>query len=267
MSARAVGLDIGVEQVKAVALQKRRHQCILTGVGLIMIPKQANDETVAEAVKSALREAGAGKSAAICAAVGGPSVVVKGIQLPRTPLPRVLDAVRWSFREHGLLPSAGAVLDAQVLSTSAEGQMHIMAVCVPQDLVDRRLRLLTRAGVTPQKMDVQPLALLNAFVALHGVDTDETLVLLSLVRTAVTYFQSLLAEVSTLRFVYCGPKSVFGELQEGLPELLALWNQHDAPMLFDPLTKLEVAQRFLPADTSMEGSQLAPAVGLAMRVL
>ena len=302
MSARAVGLDIGVEQVKAVALQKRRHQCILTGVGLIMIPKQANDETVAEAVKSALREAGAGKSAAICAAVGGPSVVVKGIQLPRTPLPRVLDAVRWSFREYGLLPSAGAVLDAQVLSTSAEGQMHIMAVCVPQDLVDRRLRLLTRAGVTPQKMDVQPLALLNAFVALHGVDTDETLVLLSLVpeavlicvyhaaagaplirylhdqhasaaemlseiRTAVTYFQSLLAEVSTLRFVYCGPKSVFGELQEGLLELLALWNQHDAPMLFDPLTKLEVAQRFLPADTSMEGSQLAPAVGLAMRVL
>ena len=118
MAVRAVGLDIGVEQVKAVALQKRRHQCILTGVGLIMIPKQANDEAVAEAVKVALREAGAGKSAAICAAVGGPSVVVKGIQLPRTPLPRVLDAVRWSFREHGLLPSAGAVLDAQVLSTS-----------------------------------------------------------------------------------------------------------------------------------------------------
>ena len=181
---RAVGLDIGVEQVKAVALQKRRHQCILTGVGLIMIPKQANEEAVAEAVKSALREAGAGKSAAICAAVGGPSVVVKGIQLPRTPLPRVLDAVRWSFREHGLLPGAGAVLDAQVLSTSAEGQMHIMAVCVPQDLVDRRLRLLTRAGVTPQKMDVQPLALLNAILALQEVTTDETLVLLSLVSEA-----------------------------------------------------------------------------------
>jgi Tfp pilus assembly PilM family ATPase len=302
MGARAVGLDIGVEQVKAVALQKRRHQCILTGIGLSTIPQRANDEAVAQAVKAALREAGAGKSAAICAAVGGPSVVVKGIQLPRTPLPRVLDAVRWSFQEHGLLPSAGAVLDAQVLRTSDEGQMHIMAVCVPQDLVDRRLRLLTRAGVTPQKMDVQPLALLNAILALQEVDTDETLVLLSLaseaalicvynaaagaplirylhaehesaaemlgeIRTAVTYFQSQLAEVSTLRFVYCGPKSIFGELQAGLPELLALWNQRDDPMLFDPLTRLEGAQRFLPADTSVEGSQFAPAVGLAMRAL
>ena len=178
--------------------------------------------------------------------------------------------------------------------------MHIMAVCVPQDLVDRRLRLLSRAGVTPQKLDVQPLALLNAILALQGVDTDETLVLLSLVpeaalicvyhaaagaplirylhdqhesaaemlgeiRTAVSYFQSQLAEVSTLRFVYCGPKSVFGELQQGLPELLALWNHRDDPTLFDPLTKLEGAQRLLPADTSIEGSQFAPAVGLVAR--
>jgi len=234
--------------------------------------------------------------------VGAPSVVVKGIQLPRMPLPRVLEAVRWNLREHGLLPSAGAVLDAQVLSTSTEGLMHIMAVCVPQNLVDHRLRLLTRAGVTPQKMDVQPLALLNAILALQGVATDETLVLLSLVsettlvcvyhaaagaplisylhdqhesaaemlgeiRTAVHYFQSQLAEVSTLRFVYCGPKSAFAELQEGLPELLALWNHHDDPTLFDPLTRLEGAQRFLPADTSIEGSQFAMAVGLAMRAL
>ena len=228
--------------------------------------------------------------------------MVKGIQLPRMPLTRVLEAVRWNFREHSLLPSAGAVLDAQVLSTSAEGQMHIMAVCVPRELLEQRRRILALAGVTPQKMDVEPLALLNAILALQGVATDETLVLLSLVseaalvcvyhaaagaplisylhdqhesaaemlgeiRTAVNYFQSQLAEVSTLRFVYCGPKSVFAELQEGLSELLALWNHHDDPILFDPLAKLEGAQRLLPADTSIEGSQFAPAVGLAMRAL
>ena len=70
-----------------------------------------------------------------------------------------------------------------------------------------------------------------------------------------------------MRFVYCGPRSVFVELQEGLPELLALWHYRDDPVLFDPLTKLEGAQRLLPADTSIEGWQFAPAVGLAMRAL
>ena len=302
MSTRAVGLDIGAEQVTAVVLQKRRNQCILRGLGMSMIPLRASDEDVAEAVKTALREARAGKQATVCASVGGPTVVVKGVQLPRVPLPRVLEAVRWNFREHGLLPSTGAVLDAQVLSTATEGQMDILVVCVPQDLVDRRVRLLTRAGVTPQRLDVQPLALLNAIMALHEVGRDETLVLLSLVseaafvcvyhaaagaplvrylpdqhesaaemlgeiRTAVTYFQSQLAEVSTLRFVYCGPKSIFGELREDLPGLLALWHQRDDPMLFDPLKRLEGGQRLLSADTSIEGSQFALAVGLAMGAL
>ena len=58
--------------------------------------------------------------------------------------------------------------------------MQILAVCVPQELVDHRLRILALAGVTPQKMDVEPLVLLNAILALQGVATDETLVLLSL---------------------------------------------------------------------------------------
>jgi Tfp pilus assembly PilM family ATPase len=300
VATRVVGLDIGVEQVKAVALQKRRHQYTLTGVGLSAIPRRADDRAVAQAVRTALRDAGAGKNAAVCAAVGGPSVVVKGMQLPHMPLTRVMEAVRWSFREHGLLPAGNSIFDVQLLSPSSEGQMHILAVCVPQELVERRRRILALAGVTLQKLDVEPFALLNAILALQGVATDETLVLLNLapetawigvyhavagaplirylhdqhesvadmigeIRTVVAYFQAEHGTQSALRVVYCGPKSTFTELKEPLQELLALWNHHDDPILFDPLSRLEGAARLLPADTSIECSQFAQAVGLAMR--
>lgn len=302
MSARGVGLEIGGEQVKAVALQKRGHEFILAGVGLSAIPQPADDEAVAQAVKLALREAGAGRHAAVCCAVGGPSVVVKGMQLPRTPLPRVLEAVRWSFREHGLLPVGGAILDAQVLSTSAEGQMRLLAVCVPQELVDRRLRILAMAGVTPQRIDVEPLALLNTTLAMQGVAADDTLVLLGMapeaamicmyhaaagaplihylpdphqsgadmigeIRTAVAYFQSELAVESALRVVYCGQESAFAELKREMAGLLALWNHRDDPTLFDPLSMLARAKSIPPSRESIEGSQFAQAVGLAMRAL
>ena len=302
MSVKAVGLDIGAEQVKAVALHKRRQQCILSGVGLSAIPPGANDEAVAQAVKAALREAGAGKNAAVCAAVGGPTVVVKGMRLPRTPLPRVLEAVRWSLQEHGLLPVSGAILDAQVLSTATEGQMQLLAVCVPQELMDRRQRILARAGVTPQKMDVEPLALLNGVLAMQEGVMDDTLVLLSLapkaalvcvyhaaagaplirylqspqqstaamiaeIRTAVAYFQAELEAESALRLVYCGPQNIFTALKGELQGLLALWNHHEDPTLFDPLARLEGAQRLLLDGQSIEGSQFTQAVGLAMRAL
>ena len=309
MAVRAVGLDIGAEQVKAVALQKQRNQYILTGVGLRAIPRRADDEVVAEAVKMALRDAGASKRTAICAAVGGPEVLVKGIQLPRIPLPRVLEAVRWSLREHGLLPARGALLDAQVMSTSAEGQMQILTVCAPQELVEQRLQILAKAGVVPQKMDVEPLALLNTVLAMHEMAMDETLVLISLVpallcvyraatgaplirylenpedsvtdmvaeiRTTVAYFQTWHATESAIRVVYCGPQSACAELQEAMQELLALWNQRVAPILFNPLARLEGAARVLASagtarvrtvDQAIDGAQFAQAVGLAMRAL
>ena len=309
MGVRVVGLDIGAEQVRAVALQKQRHQCILTGVGLRAIPQRADDEVVAQAVKVALRDTGAGKNAAVCAAIGGPEVLVKGLQLPRIPLPRVLEAVRWNLREHGLLPVGGAFLDAQVMSTSAEGQMQILAVCAPQELVEQRLQILARAGVVPQKMDVEPLALLNAVLAMHEMAMDETLVFLSLapalicvhraaagaplirylenqpesvadmvaeIRTAVAYFQSQLGAGSAIRVVYCGPQSACAELQEAMQGLLALWSQRAAPILFDPLARLAGTARVLAlagtaraltADKSIDGSQFAQAVGLAMRAL
>ena len=304
LGTKGVGLDIGAEQVKAVAVKKRGQQFILAGIGLSEIPLRADDDTVAQAVQSALQEAGAGKHPAVCAAVGGPSVVIKGIKVPPIPLSRVLEAVTWNFREHGLIPVGEAIFDAQILGTSAEGQMHILAVCTPRELFQHRLHILRMAGVTPKRIEVEPLAILNAILALQGVDRDETVVLLSTeaevpflciyqrsagaplvryfqdqdqsaaellagIRTSVAYFQSELAVGSALRFVYCGKDSVFAELKGELQGLLALGNYSGAPTLFDPLSMPELGweKSILPAGKSIEGPQLAQAVGLAMAAL
>lgn len=304
LGAKGVGLDIGVEQVKAVVLKKRGQQFILAGIGLSEIPPRADDDTVAQAVQSALRAAGAGKRSAVCAAVGGPSVVIKDIKMPPIPLPRVLEAVRWNFRENGLIPAGEAIFDAQMLGTSAEGQMHILAVCAPRELFQHRLRILSMAGVTPKRMAVGPLAILNAILALQGVARDETVVLLSTeaevpflciyqrnagaplvryfqdqhpspaeliagIRTSVAYFQSELATGSAIRFVYCGADSVFAELKGELQGLLALWDQASDPTPFNPLSmpELKWGRSILPAGTAIEGAQLAQAVGLAIEAL
>ncbi len=304
LGAKGVGLDIGAEQVKAVALKKRGQQFILAGLGLSEIPLRADDDTVAQAVKAALQEAGAGKYPAVCTAVGGPSVVIKGIKVPPIPLSRVLEAVTWNFQEHGLIPAGEAIFDAQVLGTSAEGQMHILAVCAPRELFQHHLRILRMAGVTPRRIEVGPLAILNAILALHGVAGDETVILLSTaaevpflclyqrsagaplvryfqdqyqsaaaliaeIRTAVAYFQSELAVGSALRFVYCGKDSVFSELKGELQGLLALWNHFDDPTPFDPLSmpELKWEKSILPAGKSIQGPQFAQAVGLAIAAL
>lgn len=302
LGARGVGLDIGAEQVRAVLLKKRRQQFVLAGIGLSQIPQEADDLAVAEAVKSALREAGARKSDPVCSAVGGPAVVVKGIKVPPIPLPRVLEAVKWDFREHGLVSDEDLIFDAQILGKSADGQMSILAVCAPQEMVEHHQRILSMAGVTPQKLDVESLAILNALLTLQGFASEETLVLLGMVpvipflcvyhreagaplvryfqdqnqsasvaveeiRTTVAYFQSRFAIGSALRCVQCGEERIFAELKREMQGLLALWNHQDPPAAFDPLSILEWEKSILPAGKSIEGPQLAQAVGLAMRML
>ena len=182
--------------------------------------------------------------------------------------------------------------------------MHILAVCAPRELLQHRLRILRMAGVTPRRMEVGPLAILNAVLALQGVARDETMILLSTeaevpflciyqrsagaplvryfqdqyhsaaaliagIRTAVAYFQSELVAGSTLRFVYCGKDSGFSELKGELQGLLALRNHSGDPTLFDPLSmpELKWGKSILPAGKSIEGPQLAQAVGLAIAAL
>jgi len=305
LRARGVGVDIGMTRVRAVALKKRGRQFILTGVGLGDLPPQADDATAARTIKATLQQAGARPHDAVCAAIGGPGVVIKGLtKPPALPLAQVLGWVRYDFQQHGLLPAEEAVFDAQVLGTTAEGQMHMLAVCAPRRLMEQRLRLLQLAGVTARLVDVEPLALLNAVLMLQGDAGADTLVMLCLesdgpflciyhpaagvplvhyfqgrehgidkmieeIRASIGYFRSEVGMESALRCVYCAQEGVFAGLKDELQRLLTLWNTTGHPTPFNPLLELAWQRSILPAGSSMEelGPQLAQAVGLALRAL
>ena len=303
LSKRGVGLDIGEEGVRAVLLKKRGPQFIVAGVGVSEISSWDDEQEATRAVLGALKGAGVKRRDPLVCAIGGPDVVIKHVQLPTIPLPRVLEAVRWHFKETGLLPEADTVFDAQVLEPTPNGEMNILAVCAPRALINKNLKLLETAGIAPRYMDVGPLATLNAFLSLQRVARDETLVLLSLnerlpflclfnsqsgvpliryfserlksptyiveeIRTSVTYFQAELAAAgASLRCAYCGREERFSELKEQMEGLLALWNLQQPPALFDPLSILEWEKSILPPGKSIEGAELAQAVGLALRVL
>jgi hypothetical protein len=303
LSKRGVGLEISEDAVRAVLLKKRGPQMVLAGVGLGEIPSWTDEQGAAHAVLRALKGAGARRRDPLVCSVGGPEVVIKHVRLPTIPLPRVLEAVRWHFKETGLLPEADALFDAQVLDSSPNGEMNILAVCAPRALVNKHLKLLDTAGIAPRHMDVGPLATLNAFLGLQRVGRDETVVLLSLserapflclfnvqsgvpliryfserlkspativeeIRTSVTYFQAELASAgASLRCAYCGREERFAELKGQIEGLFGLWNLQQPPALFDPLSILEWEKSILPPGKPIEGGELAQAVGLALRVL
>jgi len=299
---KGVGLDIGEERVRAVRLKRRDKHLIMAGVGVSDIAYPDNEGATVKAILEALAGAGRKRRDPLACSIGGPQVVIKSIKLPALPLARVLDAVKWHFQENGLLPSGDAVFDAQVLQPANGDQMKILAVCVPNALIERRLKVLAAAHLTPRHVDVEPLVTLNAFIALEGLGQDETLVLISLnkpvpfvcvfnrqsgdtlirympeafenpaaavenIRTSVAYYQAEIAPGSNLRCVYCGREELFSQLREKMMNLFVVWNLTEAPANFDPLSIMEWESSILQPGISIDGTELAQAVGLALRAL
>ncbi len=302
LGGRGVGLDVGEERVRAALVKKKGHQLILAGVGVSEIAYAVNEGAITQAILEALESAGRKRRDPVACSVRGPEVIVKAVKLPALPLNRVLEAVKWHFQENGLLASSDAVFDAQILQPTNGGQMNILAVCAPITLIGKRLRMLEGVHITPSHMDVEPLVNLNAFLALEGIEQDETLVMISLndpvpclclfnrqngetliryipealvsaaaavegIRTSVAYYQAEIAPGSSLRCIYCVREEGFLQLKEKMADHFSLWNLSTAPATFDPLAIMEWEGSILPPGESIDGTELAQAVGLALRAL
>lgn len=179
---RAIGLDIGSGSVKALRLEQRRSDVVITGRALRPLEPDAEPRAVAQAVHEAVAIAG-GNKAPVVAAVGGPDVVIRQLALPPVPPAKIVPALEIQHRELGLLPPGDAIIDAQILRRSRDGVSNdVLSVSVPRTRIDERLRLFELAGVDVRILDVEPLALLNGAIELTALDPSELLVLLTLGR-------------------------------------------------------------------------------------
>src|SRR5215468_46283 len=179
---KVVGLDIGSGSVKALALEGRGTDLVVTGVGSAPVAAETQAQQVHQAIHLALADAGA-DSAPVVAAVGGAEVVIRQVSLPPLPPSRIIPALEMQYRELGLHPPDESVLDAQILRTGQDnGANEILSVSVPRTLVTERTALLRRASVNVQIMDVEPLAILNGALRLTALEPGELLVVVNIGR-------------------------------------------------------------------------------------
>jgi type IV pilus assembly protein PilM len=179
---RVVGLDIGSGSIKALALEGRGADVVITGLGSAPVAVDTQGQQVNQAIHLAMADAGADGEPVI-AAVGGPEVVIRQVTLPPLPASRIIPALEMQYRELGLLPPDESVLDAQILRQAKDDNTNeILSVSVPRGLVDERTQQLKQASVNLQMLDVEPLAILNGALELTGMESGELLVVVNIGR-------------------------------------------------------------------------------------
>ncbi|HYG74079.1 MAG TPA: type IV pilus assembly protein PilM [Planctomycetota bacterium] len=160
-----LGLDIGSSCVKAVELTRVGQSLVITGMGKAEVE---GPEAAGEAITKALKEGGI-KTKRVVSSVSGRSVIHRQVPMMTIPDAELKQAMEYEADKYIPFDVTEVQLDAKRLqegdavSASGTGQMKVLLVAAKKNLIDEHINLLQSVGLSPAVIDVDFLALGNAF--------------------------------------------------------------------------------------------------------
>jgi len=172
----SIGLDVGSSAIKLVQLQGSKNGIALYKAGSAPTPHEAvkggvivDPLAVAKAIGSLL-EALQVEGSAVAAGIAGPTVVVREVPLPTMSDRQLRKSIQWEARNYISFPVEDSVVEFEVLDrpTGSSGQMRVMLVAAPRDMVDSQVEAIELAGLEPVAVEIQPFASLRGILAANG---------------------------------------------------------------------------------------------------
>ena len=187
-----LGLDIGRQYVKMVAMNKTKdgYQLIDAGQRLVPDPNQAFDPDKIEthhwvmAIKELLRQQGLNpkKVKVLATSISGASASVKQITTMEMPAEELASAMTFEARKHIPMDGTDAVIDYQILGSNAKevDKIDVGLVACTKGVLSAHIDLLKECGFKPGVIDVDPIAVTNTFTFLKDIAEDGLAVLLDI---------------------------------------------------------------------------------------
>jgi len=172
--ADVIGLDIGSHTIKVVQLDEERGGLVLRKAGSRPTPPGSTKggvitdaDAVAQAISSLLRALEI-SATQVVAGVAGPTVVVRQVQMPHMSERQLRKSIQWEARSYISFPVEDSVLEFQILGQKDGGQLDVMLVATPRDMVDARVEAIERAGLEPTAIELEPFATMRSLIEFGG---------------------------------------------------------------------------------------------------
>ena len=172
-----VGIDIGSSRIKAVEIEPTSHGWELANAAVVPTPRDAikdgvivNVLDVSQEIRSMLRDAGIKATGAICA-ISGSQVIVRQVQFPKMPESALRKSIKFEASKYISASMEDSIVEFEILGDAEEpGQMNVMLVAAPRDLVGSRTNVLESAGLEPLVIDIEAFALIRSLVEFSASD-------------------------------------------------------------------------------------------------
>ncbi len=182
---RSVGLDIGSHSVKCVQLEKYKAGFKLISLAVVeIISADPGISDYEEAKKAGIQKAMAGikqKKVRLVSAMGGPEITIHRLHLPEMNKQELISAMGYQAKKYSPYEAKGIEFAYQLLKHDKEKSvMEVLLVTAPKDLLSKHTKLTSRLNMTPDIIDIEPLALMNLVVQDLAPADDEAVALLNL---------------------------------------------------------------------------------------
>jgi len=158
-----IGLDIGSSAVKAVAISRKSPRSRVLLAKHIVPIEDAAEGSATPAIRQAV-------SALKCdvkhvtISVGGQWVIMRVVEMPPLKPDELAQALPIEAQRHLPFNIQDVVLDGAILGPAEGGKLWVLIVACKRELLERRISWVQQAGLTPTCVDVDALALGNAFI-------------------------------------------------------------------------------------------------------
>ncbi|OFZ19046.1 MAG: fimbrial assembly protein [Bdellovibrionales bacterium RBG_16_40_8] len=221
---KIIGLDIGSSSIKAAELDVGKKSSTLIAFGIVPTPPQSyvngdivDPQIISTAIRELLLKIKTKRKHA-ATGLGGTSVIVKRITIPRMDENLIADQIRWEAEQYIPYDINEVNLGYEVLkgASSNKENMDLLLVAAVQAHVIKYTEALALSGLNCAVLDVSGFALVNCFKTNYGDMSGQTVVLLNAGATATTMVGIENTEVVFLRDIPVGGLNYTLDLQKSL---------------------------------------------------
>ncbi len=159
-----IGLDVGSTSVKAIVLGSRKGTAARPLLAHTIVPLVEEEETDAsETIKTAMGMLQV-PVRSVNIGVSGQWVIMRVVEMPALKPAEMKQALPFEAQRFLPFNIEDVVIDGEVLGPAEDNKMWVLIVACKKELIERRMDWAKRAGLSVSLIDVDALALANAFL-------------------------------------------------------------------------------------------------------
>jgi len=165
MSKVLLGLDIGSHTIKAVQLSRDKNNSTLLAAGFIATPTKTSitattsEEQVLGNSISRLVHDMKTSTREVCASLPTSQVVTRIIEVPTMSEAELDSSIKWEAEQYIPWQLSKVKIDYSIIEKpETGGQMKVLLAAAPITLIEKYMKIITNAGLTPIALETEVLA-------------------------------------------------------------------------------------------------------------